>query len=342
MDRPAPRSVVGIDPGLMTFACAHVRRVAGRRYEGDPVFELVSGRVYVPPSRESVGTVAEETAVRVLDLDRWLLPVLAQAIADGAESFHAERYEQLRQSSAAAKYAAGHAVLTVASARTVPKPPRQDLTYVSGRDAKRAVTGCDVATKAVVIAAARRLVAGAGEALRALLAGYRPHLADAIAVALHALGRREWVSLIGEGPAIDGNPLPFSGPAFAQLRSLAGGDVAMAAFSLANLLVEPVGFEGSRTDALRPAFPMREANARALALEPGIDGRSAIFVGALVAEAFEVAIDDPLAWHEVRCEGGPAYMAAVLPHPITEERWWKDPKNVARARMFLRAAAKRS
>lgn len=330
MDRPAPRSVVGIDPGLMTFACAHVRRVAGRRYEGDPVFELVSGRVYVPPSRESVGTVAEETAVRVLDLDRWLLPVLAQAVADGAESFHAERYEQLRQSSAAAKYAAGHAVLAVASSHCNPRPnPTTALpAYVSGRDAKRAVTGCDVATKAVVIAAARRLVAGAGEALRGLLAGYRPHLADAIAVAMHALGYRERVMLIGEGPAIDGSPLPFSGPAFAQLRSCAGGDVAMGAFSLADLFVGPA------------PCPMREAKARAVVLEPGLDGRSAIFVGARVAEAFEVAIDDPLAWHEVRCESGPAYMAAVLPHPITEERWWKDPKNVARARMFLRAAAK--
>lgn len=333
------RSVVGMDPGLVTFACAHV--VATQPVVlGAPAFRLVSGHVYVPPSRVAVGTVAEETAVRVLDLDRWLRPVLARAIADGAESFHAERYEQLRQSSAAAKYAAGHAVLTVASARTVPKPPRQDLTYVSGRDAKRAVTGCDVATKAVVVAAARRLVAGAGEEMQGLLAGYRPHLADAVAVALHALGRREWVSLIGEGPSIDGSPLPFSGPTFAQLRSLAGGDVAMAAFSLANLLDEPMGFEGSRTERIRPAFPMREAKARALALELLLDGRSVIFVGALVAEAFEVVIDDPLAWHEVRCEGGPAYMAAVLPHPVTEERWWKDPKNVARARTFLRAAAK--
>jgi len=333
---PYPRSVLGMDPGLATFGCAHVRR-SDQLWDQTgitPNYRLVSGRVYVPPSRMPEVTVAEENAVRVADLLRWLRPVLGQAVADGAESFAAERYEQLRQASAAAKYAAGHAALVAASSLCDPRPRLQAAgfggpAYISGRDAKRAVTGCDVATKAVIISAAAKLVAGAGMAMRTLLASHRPHLADAIAVALCALGHRERVVMVGESGSVR---------AHEQAWRILGDD--LASLEVQNLIPEPRAFEGSRTERIRPSFPMREAKVRALSLEPGFDGRAVIFVGARVAEAFEVVIDDPLAWNEVRCESGPAYMAAVLPDPVGSSKWWNDPKNVGRAKIFLRAAAK--
>jgi hypothetical protein len=148
----APRSVLGIDAGLASFGCAHVARalrglrgVTESPIPGIPDFELVRGRVYLPPDVREASSVAEENAWRAAHLLRWLQPVLWQAVADGAEAFYAERYEQLRQASAAAKYAAGHAILVAASALCHPRPRLQHAGYggpafVSGREAKRAAT----------------------------------------------------------------------------------------------------------------------------------------------------------------------------------------------------------
>jgi len=208
------RSAVGIDPGLATCGIAHVTRtMIGVAPPGDPIdglpeYALCDGRRHQPcggvfrSEAADEDTVAESNATRVRDLMYWLRPRLQSACDAGCEVVAAERYEHLRQSSSAAKLSAAHAAVVAETTRLDPRPSGQRYgsglpAYPSAREVKRAVTGCDVATKRVVEAAVCRLVAGAAERFTEMRqckrAGDVEHLADACAVALHALGHRSEV-----------------------------------------------------------------------------------------------------------------------------------------------------
>jgi len=219
------RSAVGIDPGLATCGVAHVLRRAFLDSDGAQ-FELCDGQTHSPcggvfrSDAADEETVAESNATRVRDLMYWLHPRLQSACDAGCEVVAAERYEHLRQSSSAAKLSAAHAAVVAETTRLDPRPSGQRYgsglpAYPSAREVKRAVVGCDVATKRVVEAAVSRLVCGAAERFtgmrRVKRAGDVEHLADACAVALQALGCREsvlYAARVGESPAVTGLPTP--------------------------------------------------------------------------------------------------------------------------------------
>lgn len=211
------RSAVGIDPGLATCGIAHVTRtMIGVAPPGDPIdglpeYALCDGRRHQPcggvfrSEAADEDTVAESNATRVRDLMHWLRPRLQSACDAGCEVVAAERYEHLRQSSSAAKLSAAHAAVVAVTSEI-----RQRAlgwsglpAYPSAREVKRAVVGCDVASKRVVEAAVARLVVGARmsfEVMRKLRrAGDVEHFADACAVALHALGHRSKVLFLADG-----------------------------------------------------------------------------------------------------------------------------------------------
>lgn len=299
------RSAVGVDPGLATCGVAHVLRREAEDPEGTP-FELCDGRSHSPcggvfrSEAADEDTVAESNATRVRDLMYWLRPRLQSACDAGCEVVAAERYEHLRQSSSAAKLSAAHAAVVAVTTRLDPRPSGQRYgsglpAYPSAREVKRAVVGCDVASKRVVEAAVSRLVFGAAERFtgmrRAKRAGDVEHLADACAVALHALGCRREV-LFGYYPG-----------------------------------EEPAGVK------LPPAFPEVLTPHR-------IDGRAVVAVGPWMRRALGLKAEPVLTWYEVLQEGACAFMAAVL--PSAADKFWRDPKSVQRARVFLRAAARLS
>lgn len=189
-------TAVGLQHGL-DLGLAHCGHAFLAREPSGTV--LAACGVFTSVEREGE-TVAASNARRVVELYEWLR---ARGFGGwgAAESVAAERYEHVRQSSAAAKYAAAHAALVCALGR-VPD-------FAPARAVKRAVVGCDVATKRVVEAAVRRQVDGAGAAFDRLRgerkAGHVEHLADACAVALHALGlcvAPLLVSRPGECPSI--------------------------------------------------------------------------------------------------------------------------------------------
>lgn len=315
-------SAVGVDGGLATCGIAHVRRVERDvKTHVDRDYELVAGRTFAPGSDYADSSAAEAMLLRARDLHAWARTVLGQAVLAGAESFHAERFEYVREATASAKYAAGHTALALACAQCDPRPARQRHgsglpEYVAARDAKRAATGCAEATKRVVIAAAARLICGADSALRGLLAESRPHLADAAAVALCALGHRERPVLVA-----------------------AAGLLPAALARLAQ--VSPRG------RSIEDAFTAREMGLRGpYPLNSWEAGRALVFAGRRSAAALGLhgrTAPDPLRWCELRFETDSrrdvACMAALLPDPA-DERWWGRSENAARARTFLRAAAR--
>lgn len=285
------KSVVGIDGGLATTGLAHVRLARG-------AYQLVAGHVYSAPQYPDDGS-AVETMLRVRDLYGWLGVRLGQAVTDGAESFHAERFEHVRSSSAAAKYAAGHAALALACSNCEPRPKLQALgsglpEYIPAGDVKRALTGCAKATKRVMVAAARRHVVGASEALHDMLAEARPHLADAIGVAMYALGHCTNPAICGDTSEI--HDLELSGVGHSVIAQFDWHD------------------------------PIRETSV--------FTGGAVVFVGAKMARRHGLD-DEPLRWTELRHDSG-VCMAAWLPYPAL--RWWRSPANQAKARTFLRAA----
>jgi len=297
------QSAVGIDPGLATCGLAHVLRQDSEEPDAAP-FWLCNGDAHQPcggvfrSEAADEDTVAESNAIRVRDLMQWLHLRLQSACAAGCEVVAAERYEHLRQSSSAAKLSAAHAAVVAETTQLDPRPSGQRCgsglpAYPSAREVKRAVVGCDVATKRVVEAAVSRLVSGAAhrftEMRRGRRAGDVEHLADACAVALHALGCRREV-LFGYCPG-----------------------------------EEPAGVK------LPPAFPEVLTPHR-------IDGRAVVAVGPWMRRALGLKAEPVLTWREVFVDGGPSYMAAVLPGE--GERFWKDPKSVHKARLFLRAAVR--
>jgi hypothetical protein len=62
-----------------------------------------------------------------------------------------------------------------------------------------------------------------------------------------------------------------------------------------------------------------------------------LLLGRGVATAFGQARRPILQWFDLR-----GARAAVFPHPSGISHWWNDPRNVARARRFLRALLRRA
>lgn len=71
-------------------------------------------------------------------------------------------------------------------------------------------------------------------------------------------------------------------------------------------------------------------------LSETLRGRRVVLLGANVSRAFGVSFrklsEVVLSWHPV----GEGLAAAVVPHPSGLNRWWNDPDNRVRARLFLR------
>lgn len=99
-----------------------------------------------------------------------------------------------------------------------------------------------------------------------------------------------------------------------------------------NLLPRYMGSRG-RGDA----FPMREARRNATRMAPLLDGRTVVFVGRKVADAFGCR-KGWFDWDEgyfVTGDGTVHIHYAVVPHPSGLNRFWNDPYNAREASRFL-------
>lgn len=123
---------------------------------------------------------------------------------------------------------------------------------------------------------------------------------------------------------------PFAGRSGDRLADLLG------AASLRDLrdryrLVNLLGYwPGPSPSGKGSAFPLDEAR-RAAETLPLADG--SLLCGRRVAQAYGLARVPFLEWIDAR-----GRRVAVIPHPSGVSRWWNDPENVRRARIFLEAA----
>ena len=351
----------GIDPGLAHLGWAEVR-LGPFGY----CFTLLGYGVLETKARE--GTVASSNAERTLQLSQYLD---ACNISEGHGRYMhtvAERYEHLRNSMNASKLAAAHAVV-VAKLGFVPK-------YVSPRSMKRAVTGCDVASKRVVERACARGVVGAREVFEqyrvSKRAGLVEHLADAMGIVIADLGFKQKPILLstyplthdtklaienqispprkkcslckGRGRCVEVDSIEVNGkttnPRSARCLCTSGPALEEA-FDLLSLFPEEPTEDRSSVNG--PA----KRRAAAEALLPKLDGRAVIFLGNVVAKAFGVSPDeDPeCAWFEVEeprvsLKGEPTsvFMGALIPH--LDPKLWKDAKTARARRSFLCSAAR--
>ncbi len=140
---------------------------------------------------------------------------------------------------------------------------------------------------------------------------------------------------IGQAPSRHGDPTkPLTGRVGEKLAALAS--MVPMEFYLSvvrtNLLPYYVGTNGNGD-----AFPMPEARRNAFKMAPVLDGRTVVFVGRRVTEAFGYKAD----WFT----WGKGYFAAedktvrikyaAIPHPSGRNRFWNDPTNVQEARAFM-------
>jgi uracil-DNA glycosylase len=130
----------------------------------------------------------------------------------------------------------------------------------------------------------------------------------------------------GEG-AFDG---PGSGHRLADLMGLSPDDL-LRLTTRVNLLDDFPGKAG-RGDR----FPIREARAGARKLLREIPREADVLLaGGNVARAFGLRGHGWLVWEQ----GAPGRRHAVVPHPSGINRWWNEPANEARARVFLMSVA---
>jgi len=116
-----------------------------------------------------------------------------------------------------------------------------------------------------------------------------------------------------------------------RLAELAGVGSVREIADAVNLLRRFPGSAGPKGDL----FPIEEARRAARRLAGRMRARRAtLLLGGNVARAFGVGGTDFLEWTEVR-----GARACVFPHPSGISHWWNDPRNVRRARRFLRRLA---
>ena len=140
---------------------------------------------------------------------------------------------------------------------------------------------------------------------------------------------------IGQAPSRHGDPTkPLTGRPGQKLASLAS--MVPMEFYLSvvrtNVLPYYVGTNGQGD-----AFPMPEARRNAIKMAPLLDGRTVVFVGRRVAEAFGCR-SEWFNWGEeyFKTDDGVVRIRyAVMPHPSGRNRFWNDPQNVQEARTFM-------
>lgn len=123
--------------------------------------------------------------------------------------------------------------------------------------------------------------------------------------------------------------LALTGRCGDRLADLAGMSVAeyLRVFDRTNLVR---GYSGPRLTA-------RRAREAADELRRSLGGRRVVLLGRTVAAAFGLSRDaEWFRWLPMSTEaGGPGVFRVVAaPHPSGLSRWWSDPLNVARARVF--------
>lgn len=139
--------------------------------------------------------------------------------------------------------------------------------------------------------------------------------------------------IIGEAPARTGDPRrPLLGRSGGRLAALCGLELQdyRRAFARANVLERWPG-----RLAKGDAFDLPAARQRAALLRRRfVGGRLVVLLGRRTARAF--GLDSAYFLPQrVACAN-----VVVLPHPSGVNRWWNEPKNLARAARFLRRAAK--
>ncbi len=135
--------------------------------------------------------------------------------------------------------------------------------------------------------------------------------------------------IVGQAPGPRGlKGRPLEGGASRKFAGLAGvsEDEFWRLFRTRNVLPRFPGKNGKGD-----AFPIDEARRRAASMR--FRAGRVILLGQGVARAFGVRAP-PLTWRRV---GRREF--AVVPHPSGVNRWWNDPKNVRRAKRFLRILA---
>lgn len=140
---------------------------------------------------------------------------------------------------------------------------------------------------------------------------------------------------IGQAPSKAGDPSrPLTGlvgQRLARLASMVPMEFYLSVVR-ANIIPEFAGRRGT-TDV----FPMAEARANAERAAPLLDGRTAVFVGRKVADAFGCK-SEWFEWGEeyITVDGGVARVRyATIPHPSGRNRFWNFPENVREARRFM-------
>ena len=141
------------------------------------------------------------------------------------------------------------------------------------------------------------------------------------------------ILLVGQAPNQHGDPTkPLTGRVGAKIAKLAGISTFryLRRTERCNLLNSWRGKFGKGD-----AFPKGEAEVAASRMLPLLDGRRVIFVGKMVAEAFQVPTDELCRWsysERLKCD------FAILPHPSGIVRWWNSKDNVNLASAFLMGA----
>jgi len=89
-------------------------------------------------------------------------------------------------------------------------------------------------------------------------------------------------------------------------------------------------YQGRNPNNKGDRFPEYQAELNAKKMVNRLKGERVVFFGRKPAKAFGL-YHEFLKWFE-----GPAFTAAIVPHPSGLNRWWNDPKNKKKAKKFLR------
>lgn len=152
------------------------------------------------------------------------------------------------------------------------------------------------------------------------------------------------ILLIGQAPGPNTDPgLPLyplprtsAGGRLQQLTGLSRGEY-LSTFDRVNL----VPYFPGRTRLRDDTFPLPVARLAAQVMRPFLDGRTVIFVGRNVANAFDFKVSFHEWGYVTKFDHLPhrrrvMYRAAVVPHPSGRNHWYNKPENVAEAHAFWR------
>lgn len=146
------------------------------------------------------------------------------------------------------------------------------------------------------------------------------------------MDRPDKIILVGQAPGPTGPPpgRPLVGGATGErLRGLTGLDLKhyLWRFETTNVLDYYPGKSGKKGDR----FPMVEARLEANQKAKSWTGRTVVFVGLAVAEAFGAISPIPFEWRMY----WPGFRGAPIPHPSPITLFWNEPADVDRAKKFF-------